>query len=256
MLNNAEIKRIRSLAQKKYRRQYNQFVIEGTRLLEAAVAAKLKFDALYLTEHFQNSLEHQPLIAGLKTAKFIWEPVSENQAKKMSDTVSPSGILALCPWPAPRPMTPETFPKGPWLYLDGISNPGNLGTLLRTAAWFGVTNIGLSPNSIDPWNPKVVRGGMGAHFTLNLFPDLTLPELKSSGSILIGADMSGVPLNKIQITQITDWVLVLGGEAHGLSQATRELIDRFVSIPKPGSGESLNVAVAGGILLEILTAPS
>jgi len=252
MLTNAEIKRIRSLAQKKYRRQYNQFVIEGGRLLEAAVAAELKFDALYLTEHFQNNPEHQPLIAGLKTSKYIWEPVSENQAKKMSDTVSPSGILAIVPLPAPRPLTPETFPKGHWLYLDGLADPGNLGTLLRSAAWFGVTNIGLSQDCVDPWNPKVVRGGMGAHFTLNLFPDITLTELKSSGNTLIGADMSGVPLNKINKTQITDWVLVLGGESHGLSKESRKLIDRFVSIPKPGIGESLNVAVAGGIILNDL----
>ncbi|MBC8402593.1 MAG: RNA methyltransferase [Candidatus Marinimicrobia bacterium] len=256
MLTNTEIKRIGSLAQKKYRRQYNQFVIEGSRLMKAAVAAELKFDALYLTEHFQNSPENQSLIAGLKTAKYIWEPVSENQAKKMSDTVSPSGILALCPLPAPRPLTPETFPKGHWLYLDGLADPGNLGTLLRTAAWFGVINIGLSPDCVDAFNLKVVRGGMGAHFTLNLFPDVTLQELKSSSRILLGADMSGVPLNKIKKTQITDWVLVLGGEAHGLSKETRELIDRFISIPKPGIGESLNAAVAGGILLEILTAPS
>ena len=256
MLTNAEIKRIRSLAQNKYRRQYNQFVIEGTRLMEAAVAAEVKFDVLYLTEHFQNNPDHQPLIARLKTAKYIWEPVSENQAKKMSDTVSPSGILALAPLPAPQPLTPETLPKGPWLYLDGLADPGNLGTLLRTAAWFGVTNIGLSPDCVDPWNPKVVRGGMGAHFILNLFPDVTLTELKSTGGTLFGADMSGVPLNIIKKTQITDWVLVLGGEAHGLSKETRELIDRFISIPKAGIGESLNVAVAGGILLEILTAPS
>jgi len=252
MLTNTEIKRIRSLAQKKYRRQYNQFVIEGARLLEAAVAAELKFDALYLTEHFQNSPEHQALITELKTAKYIWEPVSEKQAKKISDTVSPSGILALCPIPAPRPLTTETFPEGPWLYLDGLADPGNLGTLLRTAAWFGVTNIGLSQNCVDPWNPKVVRGGMGAHFTLSLFPDSTLMDLKSIGSTLLGADMSGVPLNKIQLTQTTDWVLVLGGEAHGLSNETRELIDRFISIPKSGSGESLNAAVAGGIILDAL----
>ncbi len=256
MLTNAEIKRIRSLAQKKYRRQYNQFVIEGARLLEAAIAAELKFDALYLTEKFQNNPEHQAFITKLKKAKYIWDPVSEKQAKKMSDTVSPSGILALTPLNAPRPLTPETLPQGPWLYLDGLADPGNLGTLLRTAAWFGVTNIGLSPDCVDSWNPKVVRSGMGAHFALNLFPDITLPELKSSGSILLGADMSGVPLNKINKVQITDWVLVLGGEAHGLSQATRELIDRFISIPKPGTGESLNAAVAGGILLEKLTVPS
>ena len=256
MLTNAEIKRIRSLAQKKYRQQYNQFVIEGARLLEAAVAAELKFDALYLTEHFQNSSEHQPLIAELKMAKYIWEPMSENQAKKMSNTVSPSGILALTPLPAPQPLTPETFPEGPWLYLDGLADPGNLGTLLRTAAWFDVSNIGLSQDGVDPWNPKVVRGGMGAHFTLNLFPDVTLTELKSIDSTLLGADMNGVPLFELNNTQITNWVLVLGGEAHGLSKETRKLIDRFVSIPKPGIGESLNAAVAGGILLEILTAPS
>lgn len=251
MLTKAEIKRTRSLVHKKYRLQYRQFIIEGARLTAAALETGAPLDAVYLTAEFSGNPEHRPLIDQLKSSGYSWDVIPDRQLAQLADTVSPAGILALCPLPDPKPQVPDSLPSGPWLYLDGIVDPGNLGTLLRTAAWFGVTNIGLSAGSVDPWNPKVVRGGMGAHFYLELFPDLPLVTLKSIGLQLLGADMDGTPVDGF--SPGAGWGLVLGGEARGLTAATRELIDTVIAIPRPGRGESLNAAVAGGILLEYLT---
>ncbi len=251
MLSKVKRKQINSLVHKKYRRQYQQYFIEGARLVGAAVEARIKFDALYLTRDFLENMEHQELINDLNAGNFQWEIVADNDLKTLSDTIHPAGILALLPLPPPRKT--DYLPSGPWLYCDGISDPGNLGTLLRSAAWFGVTNIGLSDNCVDPWNPKVVRSGMGAHFGLHLYTDLKLTGLKASGHQILGADMGGIPLNKIDRQLNEKWVLVLGGEAHGLSEHTQQIIDQFISIPKTGTGESLNAAVAGSVLLAQLT---
>ncbi len=252
MLTTTEVKLIRSLTHKKYRQQQRQFILEGARLISAAIEARVRLDALYITNDFIDNPEHRFIIDQLQSSDYSWEMIEGPQLKKLSGTVSPAGIIALCPLPDARPLTPETFPKGPWLYLDRLADPGNLGTLLRSATWFGIPNIGLSANSVDPWNPKVVRGGMGAHFTLNLWPDSSLDILKSYGYQIIGADMNGIPLSELKKTDLTEWVLVLGGEAQGISPESRELLDYQVSIPRVGSGESLNVAVAAGILLDRL----
>ncbi len=253
MLTNTEIKRINSLAQKKYRRKYNQFLIEGLRLVEAALDAGADFDALYINNDFTASNEHNDFFRKLEKSDCNWEVVEEKQLRKLSDTITPAGILALCPLsPDPRPLTPESCPSGPWLYLDSIADPGNLGTLLRTSAWFGVTNIGLSKDCVDPWSPKVLRSGMGAHFSLDIYPALGLTALHDCHLQILGADMGGTPVNKFVPDRMKQWALVLGSEAHGISTAKRKFINSYITIPKTGAGDSLNAAVAGGILLHYL----
>ena len=124
-----------------------------------------------------------------------------------------------------------------------------MGTLLRTSVWFGIQNIILSKQCVDIYNPKVVRSGMGAHFYLKSISNLSLDTFRESHTI-IGADQNGNSINNFEIE--TPWVLILGNEAHGLSKNNKELLDYIISIPKVGYGESLNVAVAGGIIIEHL----
>ncbi len=248
MVSKTEIKHINALTIKKYRQQYRQYFIEGTRLVKTALEALAPIDEVYVTSDFLDNPEQRVLLEKLAACGHEIKTTTSDQFQTLSDTIHPSGILAVLPLPQPGPPS-----AGPCLYLDQIKDPGNLGTLLRSTAWFGIKQVGLSSGCVDPWNPKVVRAGMGAHFFLDLYPGLELPDLKAAGNLILGANMDGVPAEMIALPQNGQWALALGTEAHGLSTQTQALVDYNVSIPRIGRGESLNVAVAGSILLSQLT---
>lgn len=242
MLSHKDNKLIRSLSRKKDRDKNSLFIIEGKRVLAEALTAHVSLQKVYCTSAFL-SHNQQPLINLIQEVCSL-EKVEEKEMKILSPSTTPPGILGLCPIPEyDFKMVPV---ESNWLYLDGVSDPGNMGTLLRTAAWFGVSAIGLSKNCTDPYNPKVVQSGMGGHFHLNFLGEVNLSLLQGSHTIL-GADQRGKPLKDISINKT--WVLVLGSEAHGLSAAVREVADHFITIPKYGAGESLNVGIAAGIML-------
>jgi TrmH family RNA methyltransferase len=175
-------------------------------------------------------------------------PVYQVSAEVMaccSDTVTPSGLLAVVPFPdIPAPV------GSTWtLVVDSIRTPGNLGAILRTAAAAGVEQVLLSPGTVDMYNPKVVRGGAGVHFFLSVLP-LSWPE--------IGARLRGLRVwlaateGDVSYTNV-DWIqplgLIIGGEARGASPSARSLAEGSVTIPMAHSVESLNAAVAVGVLL-------
>ncbi|MFB0515711.1 MAG: TrmH family RNA methyltransferase, partial [Candidatus Neomarinimicrobiota bacterium] len=136
------------------------------------------------------------------------------------------------------------------------TDPGNMGTLLRTADWFAIPTVWVSQASADVFNPKVLRGGMGAHFHIpNLWQgDLAVPaqQISAEGIILLGATMDGRPLDQIAAPGQA-WALVVGSEAHGLSPFWRGCLDEAVTIPGAGRAESLNASVATGIILHYLS---
>ena len=174
------------------------------------------------------------------------EQILTKQLEKISFTQSPAGIAAVCNFP---PIGNPDVNQHKWLYLYQVSDPGNMGTLFRSAAWFGFTHIALSPDCVDPFNPKVVRAGMGAHFGLSIHSNIEL-NLFADSHTLIGADHRGNDLSDFKSPE--KFVLVLGSEAHGLSKDIQSIIDQTISIEKTGFGESLNVGVAGAILMEKL----
>jgi TrmH family RNA methyltransferase len=215
-----------------------------------ALAAGWKIRQIYATTAFLTTPEERNLVKTLETVTPV-ETVSATEMKRISQTRTPSGILGICPLPAAGDPVPALMSTS-WLYLDHISDPGNLGTLLRTAAWFGLKAVALSSDCSDPFNPKVVRGGMGAHFHLKFLGPLPLKQLTSRHQIL-GADHRGTPIRALESIP-EPWVLVVGNEAHGLSPSTHSRVNQLVSVPKRGQGESLNVGVATGIILHHLTA--
>lgn len=249
MLSNSQIKHLRSLHIKKIRVTEKQFIIEGHRLIEEAIHAKTKFDGIWCSEEYAKN-NGQFLIA-LKKAGNKWETTSVKSLSQVCDSQHNQGIIALLPLPE---QTEFKSNNSPILLLDNISNPGNMGTLLRTADWFGVKNLMLSPKCVDPYNSKVVRSAMGAHFHLNQIAQESvikvIPLLKKEDYTIIGADMDGTSIDKFIPPQ--KWALVLGNEAHGLSPHIKSLIDERVTITKFGNMESLNVAVAGGVILNSL----
>ena len=165
---------------------------------------------------------------------------------KISNTKSPQEILAVCDIPKQNPVK-LTMDK--WIYLDKISDPGNMGTLIRSCEWFGIENIALSPKCADPYNPKSIRAAMGAHFGVTIHTNTDLSIFKKTHRI-IAADLMGENANAYEFPN--KCVLVLGSEAHGISCRNLGYIKDFIFINKIGSGNSLNVSTAGSILMYLL----
>jgi TrmH family RNA methyltransferase len=243
-MNEKEIKRLTSLHVKKYRDEQNQFLIEGKRIVAEALMAGADILKLYSVSELDESM-----ISAANDRKIPIENVDEHLAQKISNTVSPSGVLALC-----RILEKDLSSiqeNENCIYLDCVSDPGNLGTIARAAAWFGVSHIVLSETCADPYNPKAVRAGMGAHFYCNFYIQSPSSWLAQSAKEILVADANGETIEKFGPIS-KPWVLVMGSEARGISNEILAEHYNTISIPKLGEGESLNVAVAAGIILSSL----
>jgi len=248
MTSKTDIKQLTRLSTKKGRNEYGLYLIEGLRIIRSALRAQAPINRIFVTARFEESVDYQS-ISNLFNKILKPEIIDEKTMKQITQTVTPSGILAVCSLPKITEL-PSTIASN-WLYLDKIADPGNLGTLLRSAAWFGTTQVALSPHCADPFNPKVMRGGMGAHFSLQMVTNCDLRQFKSSDHLLIGADHRGMSIVDFN-NNAKDWVLVIGSEAHGISKENSNHIEYSLSIPANGSGNSLNAAVAGSIILYCL----
>jgi TrmH family RNA methyltransferase len=243
---NERVKRVRLLqTQRRARLREARFVVEGVRLVEEAVnaGAALEF-ALYL-ESPAEGVRGRALLDTLRARNVLALPVSEAVMRACSDTETPQGILAVAEIPRLPLPEPVTFA----LVVDQLRDPGNLGTILRTAAAAGVELALLAPGTVDAYNPKVVRSAMGAHFRLPLrhqgWPEIT--------SALSGLDVWLAEAEAEQPYWQVDWrrpaVLVVGGEAEGTSPEAEGFATGRVTIPMPGGAESLNAAAATAVLL-------
>ena len=248
MISKTDIKQLSRLSTKKGRNEYNLYLIEGLRIIRSALRAQTPINRIFVTARFEESVDYQS-ISNRFNKILKPEIIDEKTMKQITQTVTPSGILAVCSLPKITEL-PSTIASN-WLYLDKIADPGNLGTLLRSTAWFGTTQVALSPHCADPFNPKVMRGGMGAHFSLQMVTNCDLRQFKSSDHLIIGADHRGMSIVDFN-NNAKDWVLVIGSEAHGISKENSNHIEYSLSIPANGSGNSLNAAVAGSIMLYCL----
>ncbi len=239
---NPKLKLVRALQSRaKSRRKENAFIVEGVRLFEEAVAAKwsIRF-VLYDRSLSERGME---LLNSLENVDI--EEVDPPLLKSISDTETSQGILAVLDYaPLPIPDSPNFL-----LIPDQIRDPGNLGTLIRTAAAAGVDAVILPPETTDAFAPKVLRAGMGAHFRMPIVA-MDWDEIKAQVQDLTVylAEMEGdVVYTEANLTQ--GCAVVVGGEAEGASASARQLADAEIFIPMKDATESLNAAVAGAILL-------
>jgi RNA methyltransferase, TrmH family len=240
---NPKLKLVRSLmGRPKERREANAFVIEGVRLVEEAVSAGWKFRFVLYSDGL--SERGQDLIKILIANRIDVEEVSGDLLQKASETETPQSILAVLEF------CQLSIPEHPGFILipDQIRDPGNLGTLLRTAAATGVQAVFLPPDTTDAFAPKVVRSGMGAHFKLPIH-SLSWEEIKERTNHLDTyiADMEGRVCWEMDLR--SPLALIIGSEAEGASQAARDLATYRISIPMAGTVESLNAGVAGSVLM-------
>ncbi len=242
---NPQVREVRRLqTDRRYRRQTRRFVVEGVRLAEEALRAGVRPLAVYFCPACL-SPRGMALVAQWRGQDVpIWEVTPEVMAA-MSATETPQGLLAVFPWlDRPWPAQGAMF-----LLIDGLQDPGNLGTILRTAWAAGVDGVYLLPGTTDVWAPKVVRGGMGAHFHLPLrkLNWEALPQAVAGYTVLVADAHQGLPYT--QAPWHRPFVLVIGNEAHGVRPPVRALAHAFVHIPLASGVESLNAAVATGVLL-------
>lgn len=244
--NNQRIKNIIALqGRRRARLKANSIVVEGFRIVEDAVQAGMKIDELYYTDSFANTDSAIALIDVVSKAGAQLVSVDDRVMQAMSDTESPQGILAVLP--TPQISLPESISFA--LVVDGVADPGNLGTILRTAAAAGVQIVFLAPGTVDAYNPKVLRGGMGAHFRIPL-RQLSWEGIQSELGecvVFLADSSSGSAHFTVDWTQPS--ALIISGEAHGPSEGAVRMAHARITIPMPGRTESLNAAIAAAVCL-------
>ena len=240
-MNKKNLKSLQSLKLRKYRYDYKKFLIEGKRLVQAAVEHNYPIDEIYCTKAFLRKNKEWAVLNIINTENI--NILSETDLKKISNTISPSGISAVCKIKINELIN---FNRSRWIYLDEIKDPGNLGAILRSAAWFNLSNIAISPKCVDIYNPKVIRSAMGSQFALAIHQDVELDTFKETHTI-IASSLEGESLDGFKFPD--RFVLVFSNEAHGLNESRKSSVNSFVNITRSGSGESLNVSNAASIIM-------
>ena len=242
-LSNPLIKSVAALNKKaSLRKEEGLFVVEGRRFCEELPAGRL--EKAFVTEAFLETPEGRALAERLNA-----ETVTEAVMEKMADTRTPQGILALARM---KEDSPADFGPGPLLVLEHVQDPGNVGTLFRTAEAAGAGGIVLDRETADPYSPKVLRATMGAVFRLPFVISNDLPgllrQLRAEGFSLTAAHLAGTEYYDA-VSYPARTAFLIGNEGNGLSEEITSLADKKVRIPMEGQTESLNAAVAGALLL-------
>ena len=242
---NAKIKSVRALlGRARERRETGTFVVEGVRLVEEAANSDWGFQLVFYSDDLNE--RGRKFIKELEARNIDIEKVENKLLHSLSDTETPQGILAVLELrQLPVTNSPDFF-----LIPDQIRDPGNLGTLLRSAAGAGAQAVLLPPETTDAFAPKVLRAGMGAHFRVPIY-SMAWEEIeqvsKSADLQVYLADMVGQSCWETDLRQ--PLALVIGGEAEGASAEARSLATQSISIPMLGGIESLNAGVAGSVLM-------
>ncbi|MCG3164324.1 MAG: 23S rRNA (guanosine-2'-O-)-methyltransferase RlmB [Bacteroidia bacterium] len=242
--------------------EHQQFVVEGVKVVKELLASPCKVDAIYCLEEYRaellllladNTNSLIPPLAGCRARSDKHpepETITEQQLQKISNLETPNKVLAV----ATLPQSPFSFHQVKdklALALDTINDPGNLGTIIRTAAWFGIDTIICSPNTADAWNPKAVQATMGALFRTNVvYADLKkiVEEYNNAHVPVYATTLDGTDIYKTTLSP--NGLIVIGSESHGVSPELLALINNKLLIPSFSSGaaESLNAAVAAGVV--------
>jgi len=246
MISKNTIKLIKSLAYKKYRTREQLFLVEGDKLVAEVLQSEIEIKELIFTSNYRYVQESLT-----KNVERISE-VDAKELKQASLLTNPQNSLAICRIPKTSAL-PSKLSDTLSLYLDGIQDPGNLGTIIRICDWFGIQDIFCSPDTVDQYNPKVIQASMGSFNRVNMFKcDFTTVKTlaQNSETKVFGAFMDGKNIYSETLPKNT--LLVMGNEGNGISKEVEELIDVRISIPNLSTNsikaESLNVSVATSII--------
>jgi TrmH family RNA methyltransferase len=255
LISKNRLKYLVSLKQKKYREREHKFIVEGIRLCEELLGSDFAIEQFLFCPSLADSNRASTFIEKCEQKRIPIEEVSRDFLKRIADTVNPQGIIGIAHKPQ---ITFEQFIQSPpqnILAVIDIKEPGNLGAISRSASWFGIDALLLSPDSVDFTNPKVVRASMGALFHMSIFDNISLLEnlavFKNMGYTTFLADTHAENPYYDATFQLQN-VLIFGGETAEISHEIKDNVDARIRIPRIGKGDSLNVAVAAGIIMSEL----
>jgi TrmH family RNA methyltransferase len=250
MFSNHQLKYYSSLKRKKYRQLEKKFIAEGKRLVEEALKSNFECEIVLMTKKYKDN--NSSLITLLEKNKITFSIINKIEFNKISDTKNPQGVAAI----VKKNENQDLKIKSKIVVgLENISEPGNLGTILRNCDWFGIKEVILNKNSAELYNPKAIRASMGSLFHLNVLGDVDLYNqitiLKSKGYKIICADMTG---ENFYNYNLPDKILIIFcNETDGPTDKLLSFVDDKITIPKLGNAESLNVASASAVILSELT---
>ncbi len=242
-------KKVTALQHKKYRNKYNQYVVEGFKMVEEAFKSNQQMDFIVIDGSIKDDKKVGGLLSFAEKRVVPIYDVEERGFYKLSSLETPPGILVVIE-------KKEEFvaENRPYLILDCIKDPGNLGTIIRTADWFGFENIVIGEGSVDMYNPKVLQSTMGSLFHIKFIQNQDLSafirDLKKKDYQIIATSPDGDE-DEVKIHQ-NQFAVIMGSETVGINKDILELADHRYRIPGRGKAESLNVAVATGIVLSKL----
>jgi len=235
MLPKSQLKLITSLAQKKYRNEHGLFIAEGFKNVTELMDSRIKLQQLYISNPVHATISKNHTL------------ITDKELRKISQLKSPNDILGIFHVPDSRPIETNALV----IALDDVRDPGNLGTIIRLCDWFGVKDLVCSRNTVDCYNPKVVQATMGSLSRVNIsYIDLKEFLQNNEETSIIGTFMNGRNIYNEMLP--TKGVIIMGNEAHGISNEIAEQVDNRIAIPRFGDNnvtESLNVAAATAIIL-------
>lgn len=253
MFSKSVIKHLQQLQQKKFRKEFREFVVEGVKGVTEAVKSDAEVILVVMEGNRRDEKEMKEILRYCDEGNIPYEFCGRLDVDKIKTTDTFPGVLAIVA--QPDVLIDDLLDGTPIICLDGVKDPGNLGTIIRTTDWFGVKNIILSEDAVDPYNDKVVRSTMGSIFRVRIYESeglvRTLENLKKQGYKVVGLTMNGEEMRDGEMRD-GRWVYVFGSESHGVRAEIEKLVDKRYTIPGSGSAESLNVAVACGIVLHSL----
>jgi RNA methyltransferase, TrmH family len=243
MLSKTQNKYIRSLTQQKYRKEHNVFVAEGDKIATEWLMSDHSIQMIVAVQEWLDA--NKAFVKLHKEAEVC--VVSEAELDAISALHTPNRVLLVVNMPS---ATYAPAPDSWCIVLDGIQDPGNMGTIIRTADWFGIPYIVCSPDCVDVYNSKVVQSAMGSHLRVQICEQQLVPFLQTTTLPVIAASLYGE--NIYEVSGIEKGIIVIGSEGKGISADVLKLATHQVTIPKLGGAESLNAAVATGIFCALL----
>jgi len=238
-----DVKELQALRQAKGRKEAGIFAVEGNKLVEELLSSDFRINNIFATGQW---VEKNPVMAK-KVADY--EIVTSKQMEQISNFVTPPGIYATAMIPSFK-IKPDNTDRELILMLDGINDPGNLGTIIRTADWFGIRKIVVSKDTCDPWQPKVIQSTMGSIFRIQVVEAELVEFLKDVKTPVFGALMQGKNVYHTNIGN-NQGVIIIGSESHGIRENVMPFVSCPINIPRAESSqtESLNASVAAGIII-------
>ncbi|NOU52495.1 RNA methyltransferase [Pseudoalteromonas sp. JBTF-M23] len=237
MISKNQLKLLRALAQKKYRKQHGLYLVQGQKNVQELIAANIPIQQLFASEQF--IAEHQSLLQNIDYVEADAESLT-----KASTLTSNNAAIAIVQSPEAQPIDDSAM----ILALDGVSDPGNLGTIIRVADWYGFKQIVVSEDCADHLNPKVISATMGSFVRVNVVRTDLEAFLAQYNGAIYGAYLDGQSVHSTEFA--ARGVLVMGSESHGIRQQAGKYVNTPITIPAFGGAESLNVAMATGIILD------